>query len=158
MFINQATWLTNNRTRRVIHSAAAGPSMAGGERARQYLGALVFGKEAKVVWIKHDRYGCIVGQVWVEAPDAPCRGKADCPKTLDVGLSRIQAGLAWWYRQYANEQAVEYRSRHEQAEFEAKIRRAGLWAEKNPTPPWERRKGVRTGETDRPTQASTRRE
>jgi endonuclease YncB( thermonuclease family) len=116
-----------------------------GERARQYLGALAFGKEAKVVWHKRDRYGRIVGQVWVEAPDAPCRGKPGCPKTRDAGLAQIQSGLAWWYRQYANEQAVEDRNRYEQAEFQAKIRRAGLWAE-NPMPPWDWRKRVRTGE------------
>jgi len=31
-----------------------------------------------------------------------------------------------------------------EAEFEAKIRRAGLWSEKAPTPPWEWRRGVRS--------------
>jgi endonuclease YncB( thermonuclease family) len=108
-----------------------------GQRSRQNLGALAFGKEARVEWDKKDRYRRIVGKVLVEPPDAPCRGKPDCPTTLDVGLAQIQAGLAWWYRKYAKEQSPEDQRRYEQAEFEAKIRRSGLWSEKNPMPPWE---------------------
>ncbi len=108
-----------------------------GQRSRQNLGALAFGKDVKVEWNKRDRYGRTVGKVWVESPDAPCRGKPDCPKTLDVGLAQLTQGLAWWYRTYANEQSPEDQGRYEHAEFEAKIRRAGLWAEKNPVPPWE---------------------
>ncbi len=111
-----------------------------GERSRQNLGALVFGKEVKVAWNKRDRYQRIVGKVWVESPDAPCRGKPDCPKTLDAGLAQITAGLAWWYRKYGTEQSAEDQGRYEHAEFEAKIRRAGLWAEKIPVPPWEWRR------------------
>ena len=72
-----------------------------------------------------------------------CRGKPDCPQTLDAGLAQMTAGLAWWFRKYANEQSAEDRGRYEHAEFEAKIRRAGLWSEKAPTPPWEWRRGAR---------------
>jgi endonuclease YncB( thermonuclease family) len=54
----------------------------------------------------------------------------------------MTAGLAWWFRKYANEQSAEDRGRYEHAEFEAKIRRAGLWSEKAPTPPREWRGGA----------------
>ena len=64
-------------------------------------------------------------------------GKPDCPKTLDVGLGRLAAGLAWWYRKCAGEQSTEDEGRYEHAEFEAKIRRAALLSEANPVPPWE---------------------
>jgi endonuclease YncB( thermonuclease family) len=73
-----------------------------------------------------------------------CRGKPDFPKTLEAGLAQITAGLAWWFRRYAKEQGAEDRGRCEHAELEAKIRRAGLWSEKAPTPPWEWRRGARS--------------
>jgi endonuclease YncB( thermonuclease family) len=47
-------------------------------------------------------------------------------------------------RKYANARSAEDRGRCEHAEFEAKIRRAGLWSEKPPAPPWEWRRGARS--------------
>ena len=111
-----------------------------GRHARQNLGALLFGKDVRIEWTKRDRYGRIVGKVWVESPDAPCRGRPGCPKPLDAGLAQVMSGWAWWYRKYAGEQSTEDRGRYEQAEFDAKIRRAGLWAETNPMPPWDYRR------------------
>jgi len=67
-------------------------------------------------------------------PDCPT-----CGKTLDVGLAQITSGMAWWYRKYANEQSPEDQGRYEFAEQEAKAKRAGLWQDKNPQPPWEYR-------------------
>jgi hypothetical protein len=43
----------------------------------------------------------------------------------------VKAGLAWWYRKYAP--ADDTLARLEQ---EAKADRRGLWAQPNPTPPW----------------------
>lgn len=111
-----------------------------GQRARQYLAAITFGKEVEVRWTKRDRWRRIVGLVWVEAPDAPCRGKPACPKSLDAGLAQVQIGLAWWYRKYAAEQSAADQDHYEQAESQAKAKRAGLWAEKDPIPPWEWRR------------------
>jgi endonuclease YncB( thermonuclease family) len=115
-----------------------------GERSRQNLARLTFGKDVRVEWTKRDRYQRIVGKVWVESPDAPCRGNPECPKTLDAGLAQLTVGLSWWFRKYANEQSAEDRGRYEHAEFEAKIRRVGLWSEKAPIPPWEWRGGARS--------------
>ena len=65
-----------------------------GERSKQNLVRLVAGKPVEIRWHKKDRYGRVVGQVWVVAPDAPCQG-AGCPKTLDAGLAQVTVGLAW---------------------------------------------------------------
>jgi endonuclease YncB( thermonuclease family) len=107
-----------------------------GDKSKTNLSRLVFNKDVRVEWKKRDRYQRIVGKVMVESPD--CR---NCGQTLDAGLAQITTGMAWWYRDYAKEQSEEDRGRYEHAEFEAKIRRAGLWNDKNPVPPWEWRKG-----------------
>jgi endonuclease YncB( thermonuclease family) len=103
-----------------------------GNASRKNLRKLVAGKEVKVEFKKYDRYGRIVGKVWVTPPDCPKGGK-----TLHAGLAQVTSGMGWWYRKYANEQSVEDRRRYEFAEQEAKAKRVGLWQENNPMPPWE---------------------
>lgn len=39
----------------------------------------------------------------VQPPDCPI-----CDKTLDVGLTQVVVGGAWWYREYAREQSPEH--------------------------------------------------
>ena len=106
-----------------------------GNASRKRLDELIARKEVRVEFNKHDRYGRIVGKVWVWPPDCPT-----CGKTLDVGLAQVTSSMAWWYRKYANEQSSEDQGRYEFAEQEAKAKRAGLWQDKNPQPPWEFRK------------------
>ncbi len=96
-----------------------------GSRAKQNLSALAFGKGATVEWSKLDRYGRIVGKVTVNGED--------------VGLQQLQAGLAWWYRQYAREQSPQDRASYSQAENEARMARVGLWGDSQSVPPWEYR-------------------
>ena len=110
-----------------------------GERAKQNLARLTFGKPVEIRWHKKDRYGRVVGQVWVVSPDARCQG-AGCPKTLDAGLAQVTVGLAWHYKQYAGEQSEEDRERYSFAEIEARAKRAGLWREGDPVAPWEWRR------------------
>ena len=111
-----------------------------GERSKQDLARLTFGKPVEIRWHKRDRYGRLVGQVWVVSPDARCQG-AGCPKTLDAGLAQLTVGLAWHYKQYAGEQSEQDRERYAFAEVEARARRAGLWRDVDPVAPWEWRKG-----------------
>jgi endonuclease YncB( thermonuclease family) len=106
-----------------------------GNASRMRLGELVARKEVRIEFNKHDRYGRIVGKVLVTPPDCPT-----CGKTLDVGLAQVKSGMAWWYRKYAHEQSSEDQERYEFAEQEAKAKRAGLWQDKNPQPPWEFRR------------------
>ena len=107
-----------------------------GQRSKESMSTVVFGKEVDVQWSKHDstsassaRYGA--------SPD--CR--ASLPKTLDAGLAQLTVGLAWWYRKYAKEQSAEDARRYEFAEQEARAKHAGLWADGQPIPPWDGERG-----------------
>lgn len=102
-----------------------------GERARQHLAGLAFQRWAELECGKGDRYGRSVCLVRVAPASRP-----DGPAALDVGLSMVSAGMAWWYRAYAGEQAPEDRGRYEAAEVAAQAQRAGLWADPGPVPPW----------------------
>lgn len=107
-----------------------------GNRSHQNLMALLNNRDVAVIWHKRDQHGQIIGKVMIAPTDSPCRNQRDCPKTIDAGLEQIKAGQAWWDRNHANQQAPEDRSKYELAEFQAKIRRNGLWADSNPLPPW----------------------
>jgi len=74
---------------------------------------------------------------------APSCRATRCPKTLDAGLAQLTVGLAWWYRKYSKDQSPEDAGRYEFAEQEARAKRAGLWADRQPVPPWGWRKGER---------------
>ncbi|AVQ81632.1 thermonuclease family protein [Variovorax sp. PMC12] len=106
-----------------------------GERAKQALSDLVYMKEAALDCPKTDRYGRSVCRVMVAPASAPSG-----PKTLDAGLAMITVGMAWWYRTYAREQTPQERGQYEFAETEARAKRAGLWIDAAPVPPWDWRK------------------
>jgi nuclease-like protein len=111
-----------------------------GNRAKEPLSSLVFGQWVTVDGDKTDRYGRTVAKLLVAAPHAECRGTPACPRNLDANLAQLNLGMAWWYRQYAREQAPDDRRRYGQAEEDAQAQRAGLWREPNPVSPWEWRK------------------
>ena len=99
---------------------------------------MVAGKQVRVESDKSDRYGRVLGKVWVQPNDCP-----KCGKTLDANHAQLLAGMAWWYRYYAKEQSPEDRGRYESAEDEAKARGWGLWADPAPINPYDWRKGQR---------------
>ncbi len=111
-----------------------------GQRSKESLTGLVFGKTVRLEWSKEDRYGRKVAKVWVAEPGCL---QPSCPKTVDAGLAQLTVGMAWWYRRYASEQSPEDRGRYEFAETEAKARRAGLWRDAAPTAPWDWRRSRR---------------
>lgn len=112
-----------------------------GQRAKERMSGLVFGKEVRLEGDKRDRYGRTVAKVWVSPPD--CQR---CSKTLDAGLAVLTSGLAWHYKKYQNEQSAEDRERYAFAENDARSKRAGLWSEADPVPPWDWRKSRRSGD------------
>jgi endonuclease YncB( thermonuclease family) len=61
----------------------------------------------------------------------------------DVGLALVQAGAAWHFRAYAQEQSPADRARYARAEEAARTLKAGLWADPEAVPPWDWRRGVR---------------
>ena len=87
---------------------------------------------------KNDRYGRVLGKVWVQPADC-----SSCGKTLDANHAQLLAGMAWWYRYYAKQQSPEDHGRHESAEDEAKARGWGLWSAPDPVNPYDWRKGRR---------------
>lgn len=120
------TVLDSNRVQykvRVAGIDAPEKGQAFGDRSKQNLSNLVFDRNVTVEWNKQDRYGRIVGKVMVNG--------------VDADLEQVKAGMAWWYRKYANEQSPADQRIYEQAEQQAQARRLGLWADKNPMPPWE---------------------
>ena len=106
-----------------------------GQRSKENLSDMVFGKDVRVEWKKRDKYKRIVGKVWVQPESCPT-----CPMTLDAGHAQITVGLAWWYRKYAKEQSPADRGAYEFSEQEARAKRVGLWSEPDPVPPWEWRR------------------
>jgi endonuclease YncB( thermonuclease family) len=123
------TLLDSNRQQHRIRLAgidAPEKAQPFGQRSKQHLSDLAFGKQAKADCYKIDRYDRDVCTVYVD-------GK-------DIGLAQIDAGLAWWFRKYAHEQLPKDRIDYEAAEDRAAADRVGLWQDKNPVPPWEWRR------------------
>lgn len=108
-----------------------------GVRSRSSLAELLYGRQVTVLWYKRDRYNRVLGRVFV-THDEPC-GQTLCPRSVDAGYAQIAAGLAWHDKEHLDEQAAEDRLRYARAEQEARSRRAGLWAESAPVPPWRYR-------------------
>jgi endonuclease YncB( thermonuclease family) len=114
-----------------------------GNASRKNLASLVAGKDVYVESAKKDRYGRLLGKIWVEPGD--CAG---CGRTLDANLAQILAGMAWWYQDYARDQSAEDQERYKIAVNETSARKLGLWSEANPVPPWAWRRGQRAPKLD----------
>lgn len=95
-----------------------------GERSKQSLSDLVYGKQVKVKKQDRDRYGRIVGRVYA-------RG-------LDVNAEQVKRGMAWIYRQYNRDRSLLA------LEHEARGAKRGLWIDPNPIPPWKYRHASKT--------------
>jgi endonuclease YncB( thermonuclease family) len=91
--------------------------------------------ELAVACYKTDQYGRHV-----------CRVKRG---NEDLGASLVQAGLAWHYKRFENEQTADERALYAKLEQAAREKRAGLWQEPTPMPPEVCRKARRAGETCR---------
>lgn len=100
-----------------------------GQRAKQHLSDLVFGRTVEVEAEKLDRYGRRVGKVLIDGRDA--------------NLALVVAGLAWHYKKYQREQSEADRLLYALAEDEARARGLGLWRDPAPIAPWDWRAGVR---------------
>jgi endonuclease YncB( thermonuclease family) len=95
-----------------------------GRAAKAAMSSLVAGKTVGVEVKDTDRYGRTVGVVHVDGTNA--------------NLEMVRRGYAWWYRQYAkSDRGLE------RAEAQARHERVGLWADPNPVPPWDWRRGQR---------------
>lgn len=98
-----------------------------GTRSRQELSGLVFGKDILVNSQGTDRYGRVIGRIFVD-------GK-------DVNAEMVKRGAAWVYRAYSKDKSLLV------LEAEAKSAKRGLWGlpEAQRQAPWEWRQDKRAG-------------
>ena len=89
-----------------------------GQRAKQALSRLVFGRTVRVVVRGQDRYGRLLGEVLL-------------PDGASLNERLVKEGWAWHYTRYSKDQRL--------AEQEATARRSrrGLWVDPRAMPPWE---------------------
>jgi len=86
-----------------------------GRVAGRYLSSLVADREVRVAYTKRDRYGRILGTVYLDG--------------RDINLEMLKAGYAWHYKRFDSTPA------YAQAEAAARAARRGLWQDKDPTEP-----------------------
>ncbi|MEI7530718.1 MAG: thermonuclease family protein [Betaproteobacteria bacterium] len=98
-------------------------SQAFGGRAKRLLSEKVFGHNVRVETRGQDNFQRTLGVIRF----------AD----LDINEYLIMEGVAWHYKKYASTQPPEEAKRYANAEQSAKAAKRGLWAQDNPTPPWE---------------------
>ncbi|KMT18853.1 hypothetical protein BVRB_2g029580 isoform A [Beta vulgaris subsp. vulgaris] len=100
-------------------------AMPYGKQAKEELANLVQGKCVRILVYEQDRYGRYVGDVYCN----------------DIFAQEVmlKKGLAWHYTAY------DRRTELANWEKEARAKRVGLWASKNPEEPWEWRKDQREG-------------
>jgi endonuclease YncB( thermonuclease family) len=90
-----------------------------GQRSKQYLSGLIFGKTVGIkVQKQQDRYRRPV--VWVYTED----GK-------DAGAEMLKAGMAWHFKRF--DQSPDYATLEETARSSKK----GLWIDPKPVAPWD---------------------
>jgi endonuclease YncB( thermonuclease family) len=92
-----------------------------GERAKHDLSERVLQKLVKFRSESIDRYGITLGYVFLG--------------TTNVNLEQVKAGFAWENRHFCHDPAFV------NAQYYSKSAGLALWSQKNPTPPWDFRKG-----------------
>lgn len=98
-----------------------------GQRSKQFASEAAFSKTVTIVEHGMDKYGRTLGDVIL-------------PDGSNLNQELVRAGLAWWYRRYApNDATMQELEQHARAE------KAGLWVDKEPVPPWEWRKLNKVG-------------
>jgi endonuclease YncB( thermonuclease family) len=58
----------------------------------------------------------------------------------DAGLQQVEAGLAWHYKRYEQEQSDWDQASYARAEVRARAEKLGLWRDPKPVPPWDFRR------------------
>lgn len=99
-----------------------------GERSKQNLVELTFGKDVSVNWRKKHR-DRLIGKVTVNG--------------ADVSLEQLKAGMAWWYEKYRKEQSPDDQRLYAKGEQQARSERVGLWRDPAPVAPWQWRTAQR---------------
>jgi endonuclease YncB( thermonuclease family) len=108
---------------RMINMDAPELYQAHGKKAKQYLSKLIKGKRVGIDFEKKDRYGRILGEVYLN--------------NQFINLEMVKGGYAWNFDRFSRDEDIMY------AEDSARDLGIGLWQDKNPEAPWEWRKSHR---------------
>ena len=92
-----------------------------GQKSKESLSELVFGKSVDVEWRKQDRYGRTVGKIMLGG--------------VDICLEQLKRGMAWHYKQYQQEQTAQDRLSYAESETLARSMGTGLWQDASPVEP-----------------------
>jgi endonuclease YncB( thermonuclease family) len=98
-----------------------------GQKSKQSLSDICFKKSVVVDDHGTDRYKRTLGRI-------KCDG-------VDANSEQVKRGMAWAYKKYLTDQSIA------DLEDTARASKTGLWADENPTPPWEFRHGGKTTNT-----------
>jgi len=126
------TVLDASQTQHVIRLAgidAPESSQAFGQRSKQNLSRMAFGREVTLECINKKSYGRLICKVIL-------------PSGHDVCLDQVKAGMAWHYKFFENEQPRADRVSYAAAEDAARLAHAGLWADAHPIAPYDYRHGT----------------
>ena len=93
------------------------------KKAKQHLSDMIFGKRLKVYYKKKDRYGRVLGDVFIDH--------------INVNKKMVCDGYAWHFKKYSDDPELA------KCEENARKQHLGLWQDAHPTPPWEWRKRKR---------------
>lgn len=102
------------------------PGQPYGDLSRQALMSKVKGRRVTAEIVDLDQYRRAVAVI-------RCDGR-------DINREMVAEGMAWAYRRYLQ---GAYASEYIRSETGARTRRAGLWNESNPRPPWDFRDGYK---------------
>ena len=103
---------------RIFGIDAPEKNQAFGEKSKQYLSNLIYGKRVKIIGHGLDRYHRVLGTPYLM-------------NNTNVSIEMLKAGMAWHFTRYDNNQ------QYDKYEQEARSKRVGLWIDPNPTPPWK---------------------
>ena len=102
-----------------------------GRQARDHLRRLCPVRSVAAIYAQgKDQYGRLVGHVY-------CKGKS-------VNQEMVGSGSAWFYHRHADPERAEDRLLY-RLQDNAQRQGRGLWAERNPEPPWRWRHRQRQG-------------
>lgn len=110
---------------RLNHIDAPESNQPYGKESAAHLKSLIFGKEVRVEYETTDRYGRILGIVFLGE--------------TDINLQMVRGGYAWHYTHF--DKSPSYAA----AEREAKATKRGLWATPNPINPYRWRRVIAHG-------------
>lgn len=88
-----------------------------GQRSKDHLGLLCFGKTVRVVPVKYDRNKRLIADSFTESG-------------LNLSREMVRSGYAWHFTKYSSDKNLRADEEH------ARSNRLGLWTDNQPIAPW----------------------